>query len=233
MQSSVSFDLISDLNLTEKTDLNWNGKSTGLYCIVAGNISRDLQIVKHTLTQLSECYRGVFFIDGALEQGSPRNRDAVVEECAKMCDELDNVVYLHDNVTVIEGVAVMGINGWYGNAQYKTAIAQVQADCWHNEDAMYASMTMEQLQEHEDITQIVLVSNSPPAEKLFFGELPENLPDNDLRSCLIQDIGGKVSTWVYGSYKKLVDTVMNDIHYVCNPSSGFGMYSPKRVEVSY
>lgn len=230
---SVSFDLISDLNLTEKTDLNWSGKSTGLYCIVAGNVSRDLQIVKHTLAQLSECYQGVFFIDGALEQGSPKNRDSVVDECMKLCDELNNVVYLHDNVSVIDGVAVLGINGWYGNAKYKTSIAEVKAECWRNEDAIYAGLTMEQLQRHDDITQILMVSSSPPAEKLFFGEHPDNLPEYDLRSCLLHDLEGKVSHWAYGSYKKVVDVVFDDIHYVCNPFSDFGPYFPKRIDVAY
>jgi len=49
------FDLISDLELTDSDVFDWEGKSTSLFCLIAGNISDNLRVVQKTLKILSKC----------------------------------------------------------------------------------------------------------------------------------------------------------------------------------
>jgi hypothetical protein len=45
------------------------------------------------------------------------------------------------------------------------------------------------------------------------------------------DTEHKVSNWAFGTYKKNVDTVINDINYVTNPYYKLNPYWAKRISI--
>jgi hypothetical protein len=54
-----SFDLISDLHVESWDQFDWSDKPTSPYCVVAGDIARDRQLVVDTLSHLGTVYAGV------------------------------------------------------------------------------------------------------------------------------------------------------------------------------
>jgi predicted phosphohydrolase len=156
------FDIISDLNLKENDTFDWEGKPTSLYCILAGNISNDLHVLYKTVKHLSKLYQGVFYIDGYTENYQIEDRDRVIDEISKMFVGLKNTVYLHNNVVVVEGVALVGVNGWYGN--YVTNPEEnLKLKINRYDDLAYLQKTIEKLQLHIDVKQIIIISNSIPS----------------------------------------------------------------------
>jgi hypothetical protein len=61
-----AFDLISDLHVETWDSFDWTGQATSPYCVVAGDVARDRQLLlADVLKHLGECYPGgVFYIDG-------------------------------------------------------------------------------------------------------------------------------------------------------------------------
>jgi hypothetical protein len=59
-----NFDLISDLHLGPHETFDWTDQATSPVCVVAGDISRDIEVTKETLEHLGKCYQAVFYIDG-------------------------------------------------------------------------------------------------------------------------------------------------------------------------
>ena len=111
----IGFDVISDLNLDAEEEFNWDGKATSLYLIIAGNISNDLRVVHQTLYHLSRFYQGVFYIAGSSEHDSMHFVKHRHGELNKLCRTIKNVSYLHKHVVIINGIAILGCNGWYVN----------------------------------------------------------------------------------------------------------------------
>lgn len=82
------------------------------------------------------------------------------------------------------------------------------------------------------LKKIAIVSHSVPGEELFFGEQPDNINSIPaLQLALIQDSENKVTHWIYGSYNKTVDTVINDINYINNSYYKRKPYWAKRVDI--
>ncbi len=111
----IGFDVISDLNLDAEDEFNWDGKATSLYLVIAGNISNDLRVVHQTLLHLSRFYQGVFYIAGSSEHESMHFVKHRHDELNKLCRTIANVAYLHKHVVIINGIAILGCNGWYVN----------------------------------------------------------------------------------------------------------------------
>jgi len=229
---NAGFDLISDLNLTSDDDFDWTGKPTSLYCIVAGNISNDIAVVTTVLSHLSTVYHGVFYIDGALEHDTLTHHHKKVNEISKICRIHKNTVYLHNNVVVVDGVALVGSNGWFGNYMPKDDIDDIRQEMLYHEDLSYICTTVEKLQLHPDVKKIIMITNSVPAIELFYGELPPKVDDIGPSIAIIHDTEHKISHWVFGSHKKIVDTTIGNINYINNASHRSGLYWPRRVEVS-
>lgn len=229
---TIGFDVISDLYLTPDDSFNWEGKATSLYCIVAGNISNDLRTIRQTLTHLGKFYQGVFYCLGSLEYDGVENLHSRTEELNRICATTKNVVLLHQHVVIIDSVAILGINGWYGNKQTDDLILGAQIEIFRHDDIGYLNNSLGRLQKHLDVNKILLVSNSVPGPELFFGQEPEfsrhQLPIN---VALPADTERKVSHWVYGTYDKTVDTVVDGINYVNNGYFKRKPYWAKRVEV--
>lgn len=231
--TTIGFDLISDLNLSPEDSFNWEGKATSLYCLIAGNISDDLRTIKQTLSHLSKYYQGIFYTLGSLEYHNNPDIHKRTEEIYKTCRTIRNLAIMHHHVVVIDGIAIIGANGWYGDsiieAEHVNEILKVN----RNEDILYLKTTIERLQKHLDVKKIVVVSNSVPSIDLYFGEHPESVNSQlNLSIALVADTENKVSHWLYGTYGKIVDTNINNINYVNNSCYKRNNYWAKRIEVS-
>ena len=108
-----TFDLISDLHLGPKDTFDWTGLATSPLCVVAGDISTDVEIVRDTLEHLGQCYQAVFYIDGNNEHryslDSINDSYNILEQAIA---GLENVVFLQDNCVIVNNVAFIGTNGW-------------------------------------------------------------------------------------------------------------------------
>lgn len=228
----IGFDVIGELFINPNDSFNWENKATSLYCIVTGNVSSDMRVLVQVLAHLSKYYQGVFYVPGVLEY---ETADSIMEranEIAQICSNVPNVILLHQSVIVIDGVGVMGVNGW-SDAGSLSSIPDMVRTAARYEDTKYLNATLEKLQRHLDVKKIVLVSNAVPKEELYFGEEPTVVYDQiPLTSTLHVDTEKKVKHWVFGTYTKNVDTVINDIQYLNNPYLGNKPYWPKRLTVS-
>lgn len=229
----IGFDLISDLNLSPNSPFDWEGKATSLYCIVAGNISPDLRTVINVLQNLGSFYQGVFYIPGSLEYQDVVDIDGRTNEIVRLCKRIRNVSVLYQHVVIIDGIAILGCNGWFGNTLPSgDELSEMQLRHSQIDDLKYLKNSIEKLQKHLDVTKIVLVTNSVPHKDLYFGEVPEITESQiPLNIVLMADTMDKITHWVFGTHKKIVDTVIDSINYVNNPFQESSPYWAKRIDV--
>lgn len=233
MLNTFSVDLISDLNLTDNDTFEWAGKQTSLFCVVAGNVSSDLTILERTLDHLGNNYRGVLFIDGSLEHENLQDYYERVEQIKQICDKLNNVVYLHNHVVILNGVAFIGCNGWYGNRKQSNCIEEIEyLEKYRSEDLTYLSMSIKKLQHNDDVKKIVVVSNSMPSDYLSFKSPNTKFPNElNLSLSLLFDGEHKIEKWLFGTNDITVDVSLSFRKYINNPVISGLVYQPKRIEV--
>ena len=121
----TSFDVISDLHLLPDDSFNWDGKATSLFLIIAGNLSNNLRTVHQTLWHLSRFYQGIFYVGGTLEYSGMKNIPGRTKDLTRICNQIQNVTYLHHHVVIIDGVAILGATGWYENSE----LMEAESDC--------------------------------------------------------------------------------------------------------
>lgn len=228
---NISFDVISDLRLTEESKFHWEDNVTSLFCIVAGNLSDDIKIIQKTLTYLSTLYQGIFYIDGSLEHPDLDNRSNRTDELEKICKSINNTVYLHNNVIVMSGIGIVAINGWYGNYPVMQLGDDLLVETFRREDMIYLYNTIKRLQLHVDVKEIIVVSNSVPNKTLYFHEITGFIDDICPTLTLQADTEKKVKKWIFGTYNKKVDISLDNINFIANPKIDNEPYYPKRVEI--
>ena len=155
----IGFDIIGELHINPNDSFNWENKASSLYCIVTGNVSSDLRVVVQVLAHLAKYYQGVFYVPGMLEYETSENVHDRANEIAQICSRIPNVILLHQSVIVIDGVGVMGINGWSEAGSLATVPDMVKTAARY-EDTKYLNATLEKLQRHLDVKKIILVSNA-------------------------------------------------------------------------
>ena len=228
----IGFDIISDLNLSPNDNFNWTNKPTSLYCIVAGNISSDLRTVLQVLAHLANLYQGVFYVPGVLEYQTCENIITRNEEIIAICSRIPKVVLLHQHVITVDGIAIVGVNGWSDAGAVDTVDEMVRTAARY-EDQRYLRSTIEKLQRHLDVKKVIVVSSAVPKEDLYFGEEPVIVYDQiPLCNVLSTDTEHKIKHWVFGTYDKNVDTEIDGIQYLNNPYSRKSPYWAKRLTVS-
>lgn len=234
MEIEFSVDLISDLYIDKSEQFDWTGKSTSLFCVVAGNLSDDLYVIKHTLEHLSNLYRGVFYIDGAFEHLDLDNHENFVEQLQDICKSLNNVVYMHNQVVVLNNYAFIGVNGWYYNNPNITCIEDsARIEEFRNEDLGYLSSSIKNLQLHRDATKIIVVSASVPSEHFLFNDTKYPIHDTaEPALALLMDTDHKVSHWLYGGTEIVSDNIHNRRRYLNNPRIKGQPYWPKRIIIN-
>ena len=228
----IGFDVISDLNLKPDELFGWEGKATSLYCIIAGNISNDLLTIHQILLHLSHFYQGVFYTAGTLEYEGTSDISTRTNELFNLCKSIRNVAYLHNHIVIIDGIAIVGSNGWFNDESAYPLLTLDAIDNERYQDVGYLSNAIEKLQLHLDVKKIIIVSHSAPSHELLFGEesdLIYSIPP--LKLSLIKDLESKVTHWVYGSYDKTVDIVIDGINYINNSYYKRNPYWAKRIEI--
>jgi hypothetical protein len=228
----LGFDVISDLNLQPEDSFNWENKATSLYCIIAGNVSNDLRTLINILSHISKFYQGVFYIPGSLECDDAKDSNQRIKDITRGCKRIKNLAVLYQHVVIIDGVAVLGANGWYGNIEPLDLVSEAYIEVKRHEDIFYLKNSVEKLQTHLDVKKIIIVTNSIPNQNLYFGEIPDFVK-NYLSPDIILDVDteNKISNWIFATHKKMVDTKINGINYVNNPKLSTIPYWAKRIEV--
>ncbi|MDB4318320.1 hypothetical protein N9972_01090 [bacterium] len=243
---SLAFDLISDLHLETWTgEFDWTGQPTSPVCVVAGDISSDPRIVRNCLKHLSNCYAAVFYIDGNDEHRYRFHElGQSYQELARSVNRLNRVTYLQDNVVVIDGVAVIGTNGWWGydldESIDRDHCKQHMVD-WYakiipdkeinpeelsdlsRRDVAYLVNSVQRLQTHNDVKKIVIITHTVPGANLIkhdidlSGTTQFNHMGNRLMHLVhTNDTEKKISHWCFGHYHGSVDQTINGIRFVNN-----------------
>jgi hypothetical protein len=232
MKQNLSVDVISDLNLREEDSFDWTDKPTSLFCVIAGGISNNLDKVQSVLEHLSKLYRGVFYIDGSTEHTLLEEYAQNVDTIKNVCDTFTNVVYLHNHVVVLNGVAFVACNGWFKNNPNIENIDDISSlKKLLTTDIAYLSGTIKNLQEHRETKRIVVITSSIPCEELAYRGVTSEEDKLDPAFALISDANSKVKNWVFGGSDLLVDTVINGRRYLNNPYIDGQPYWPKKIEV--
>lgn len=243
---TVAFDLISDLHLeTWDNRLDLSGLATAPVCVVAGDVARDPQQVRAFLKHLATCYAAVFYIDGNDEHRYQLNDlGASYTALNRNLRRIPRVTYLQDNVVVIDGVAILGTNGWWGfdldenvdlegskqwmKNRYEARHPEVPVDTQviqdaARTDAAYLVSSVQRLQTHQDVKKIVIVTHTVPEAQLIqhdidlSGRYDFNCMGNRLMHLVhTNDTERKIHTWCFGHYHGSVDRVLNGIRYVNN-----------------
>jgi len=261
----LNFDLISDLHVeTWSEKFNWQGKSTSMLCVVAGDISEDRDLVVETLKHLSTCYRTVLYIDGNDEhQQYMQDIGSSYQTLAEQIAKIPNVVYLQDNLVIIDGVAFLGTNGWW-TYDFNPDIEYDQARLWFQEhytvdsttvsnletmalqDYAYLTNSIKKLQTYQDVKRIVIITHTVPSFEFIEHDLSlegsyrQNVFGNSfMRGVLAADTEKKIDTWCFGHYHGSVDRGGNGIRYVNNCRGkgdtpwNVGVYHPLRITINY
>ena len=259
-----SFDLISDLHVDTWDHFDWSHQPTSPYCVVAGDISRDRKLMAQTLKHLGECYQGVFFIDGNEEHKNYfDNFGQSYKDLRRYVDKFKNVVFMQENVVVVNGVAFLAANGWWSfdmdptidrnetidwlAAKYDVSTEFApQVESMALNDAAYLHHSVRKLQMHQDVKAIVMVTHTVPTPRLIEHDLDlegryqfNTTGNQHLHTALQADSENKIKTWCFGHYHKSVDRIIDGIHYVSN-CRGRGntpwcqtAYYPKRITIEF
>ena len=238
---SFAFDLISDIHTETWPDFNWTGRATSPYCVVAGDLARDREAVTNTLRHLGQCYQAVFYVDGNDEHryfyDDLNNSYA---DLASRIRKIPNVVFLQDNVVVVDGVAILGTNGWW-TYDFDPGIDTEQTSQWFQEqtgvnnlvtrcvnrmamtDATYMLSSVRRLQTHNDVKKIVCVTHTVPNSSLVSHDIGLantfrfNTKGNSLMMrALAADTEKKMHTWCFGHYHGSIDQIQQGIRFVNN-----------------
>jgi hypothetical protein len=217
-----------------------------------------------TLHHLGTCYQAVFYIDGNDEHmDCMDDLDSDYQQLAQQIESIPNVVYLQDNVIIIDGVAIIGTSGWWAfdfdqhintkesiewymnrhNFSLKTAqsISQLAIS-----DALYMSTSIKRLQTHQDVKKIVVVTHTVPDPALvshdidLSGTLKLNtLGNRYMMQALALDTEKKIHTWCFGHYHGSVEQIRGGVKFV-NNCRGRGntpysqhVYYPRRIVVDF
>jgi predicted phosphohydrolase len=238
---SLTFDLISDLHLeTWPGNFDWSSQPTSAWCIVAGDVCRDLDLLGQTLQHLGKCYQGVFYIDGNDEHhGQYHDLNSNYQRIHRLLKSIDNVVYLQNNVVIVEETAILGTNGWWTFDFDQNLDPQQTMDWWCQaydlspdlpdmirstsvRDCRYLSRSLAKLQ-NEQVKNIVVVTHTVPYHKIISHDIElchqplfSVMGTDALIMASQQDVLDKIHTWCFGHYHGSVDQVHHGMRFVNN-----------------
>jgi predicted phosphohydrolase len=187
----------------------------------------------------------VFYIDGNDEHTYNYHRiGESYQELARSINRLNRVTYLQDNVVVIDGVAILGTNGWWGydldeninrddSKQHMTdwyakkmpghVIDPEVISDMSRRDVAYLVNSVQRLQTHNDVKKIVIVTHTVPGAHLIChdielsGTAQFNCMGNRLMHLVhTNDTERKINTWCFGHYHGTIDKTVNGIRFVNN-----------------
>lgn len=259
-----SFDLISDLHVETWPRFDWTGIATSPVAVVAGDIAQDRNDLVEVLTHLGKNYQAVFYIDGNLEHTNYLDTLGFsYVDLVERLKHIPNVVYLQDNVVIIDGVAILGTNGWW-TFDLDPDLDPDHTALWYAQkynldmdavksvakmaatDATYMINSVRRLQTHQDVKKILMVTHSVPMADLvrhdieLQGSYRFNIMGNGhMQRVFESDTEQKIHTWCFGHYHGAVDQVHNGVHYLnhCrgrnNTPYAQHVYYPRRIVIDY
>lgn len=241
---NLSIDLISDLHVeTWNEQFDWSGQPTSPSCIVAGDVAHDPKNLQNTLSNLAGSYQTVFYIEGNEEhKHSWIDIQDNVTEIKRICKSIPNVIYLHSNVVIANGIAVVGTNGWW-TWDFDDRIDSMQSRQWFADvypganlgttydidvqasvDVEYLYSAVESLQSRKDVEKIIVVSHTVPNYNFVKHDLSLQdthrinvLGNSYIQTVLLADTERKISHWCFGHYHGQVDQTVHGVRYVTNP----------------
>ena len=238
----IGFDVIGDLHLKRNTSFNWENKATSLYYILSGNISSDVRTMTQTLTHLSKFYQGVFYCPGSAEYKDTVNTNERTAMIVNLSQQIPNLVILHHNIVIVDGVAIIGSNCWETATTpgHSISIEDLKYNQYRLDDMAFLHTTIEKLQRHLDVKKIVIVTNAVPNPNCYFGEIPAYSETQiPLDTIINADTESKVTHWIYGSYNKQVDATLllprkHDLRCITHPIGNTGMkeFFARRLTIS-
>lgn len=261
---TFAFDLISDLHIETWDSFDWTGQATSPYCVVAGDVCRDRTLLVDILTHLGQCYPGgVFYIDGNDEHFNHMTGFGIsYYELNQKIKNIKNVVYMQDNVVIVNGVGFLATNGWwtydfdpsidfeeslafvYNRGVPKSLAKEIVSVAYR--DTAYLMNSVKKLQTHPEVQAIVMCSHTVPGPWIVSHDIDlvgtprfNKLGNMQMGRVLLEDTENKIKTWCFGHYHRPVDRFYQNVRYVSNPR-GIGntewsqqTYYPKRIEVNF
>lgn len=242
----MNFDLISDLHIDlwpKEQKINFKGLGTSLTCVVAGDVSQNLQTTIDFLYQLSDHYKQVIFVDGNHEHKPFYNN--IVSNCEYLESELSkksNITYLWDSTCIFGSTAIVGTNGWWTFDFLEPQINrldQINAFClnegfdsstainiWDEavENGEFLTNVVSDFNKTEMIEEIVIITHTVPRKDLINSVSYMSIGDygkmynSNFENVFAADVKKKISTWCFGHYHMAAwDKVINGVRYVSNP----------------
>lgn len=258
----ISFDLISDLHVEGWGEFDWSGQPTSPYCILAGDVARDREVLIKTLTHLGESYAAVFYIDGNEEHRHYlEDLGQSYQDLVSKIKKINNVVFMQDNVVIVNGVAILATNGWWtydfdynSNFDHTIDCYQNHVDCSVNavgaisslayHDSAYLANSVHKLQTHQEVGAIVMVTHTVPAPWIAEHDMElvgtwryDCLGNQHMQAVLNEDTENKIKTWCFGHYHRPVDRIHQGIRYISNPRGRANtpwsqpIFYPRRIEI--
>lgn len=259
-----AFDLISDLHVDTWDNFDWSDQPTSTVCVVAGDVAKDRNKLIQALTHLGQVYQAVFYIDGNTEhEDYLSNLDGSYADLVDRINKIPNVVFMLDNVVVIDGVAILATNGWWtydfdltvdratSQEYYQDKLNITEQDSkkisrMGTNDAAYMLSSVRRLQAHMDVKKIVMVTHTVPDPLLIAHDIDlEYKPQFNcmgnryMMQAMAADTENKIHTWCFGHYHHSVDQIRSGIRFV-NNCRGRGdsryknyVYYPKRIIVEF
>jgi len=222
-----SVDLISDLRITADKPLDWSGKCTSPFCIIAGGVSDEVGCVISTLKHLGDHYRGIFYIDGGLEHPYPINATDTQNRLVDEIRTIPNVVYLHNHIVVLNGIAFIASNSWFMNSQTPLSLPEIDyIEYLRIHDSAYLNSSIAKVQLLGDVRNIALITGSIPSSR-WSNTLDSSTALEPVHS-LDSDTENKVKWWFYGGTDLINDTEWRGCRYI-NNSYINSPYWPKRI----
>lgn len=242
----MQFDLVSDLHLDywKHNTKDWRGLGTSLYCVVAGDVSRNIHLTTSFLRHLSTAYKQVIFIEGNHEHNKQyHDLNAKEFELSDALRQIPNVTYLAENSCVIDGTAFVGAMGWWTfdfpavtGAGHLSVIEEFCArENFAMRDAMNIWNTAQEqadnlgdivasLQDEDDIDEIVMITHTVPRNDIIHPGIAGSLSDwgkignSSMKQVLNYDYENKISTWCFGHFHEIAyDKVIDGVRYLSHP----------------
>jgi hypothetical protein len=260
--TSILCDLISDIHVDERALPDWSDQATSPFCIVAGDVARNRNTLKETLTHLGQSYQQVFYVDGNDEHRDYLdNIDASYEHLVDMLMTIPNVVYLRNDIVVLNGIALVSANGWWnfdfesghnidetlkGYCEYVgvTRRQALKIIDHAQEDVAYLINSVKKVQVHTDITAVVMVTHTLPCSWLISHDIA--LAGTERVNCIGNqhmtrvfdvDFENKIKMWCFGHYHLDINRELNGVQYTSNVRGRYGTpwfkhaYYPKRLHI--
>ena len=239
----MQFDLISDLhveNWKPEQQVDWQGLGTSLVCVIAGDVSRNLDIMYKNVVDISKHYKHIIYVDGNHEHAGMTDindrREYIKDKFAKY----RNITYLYRSTIILDNTAFIGSNGWYSfdfaepfatkeeSFHYELNKGASQELLFEQyemalEDSAYIANAVDICNNDNTVHDIVVVTHTLPTPKLAtFIPGKEYASMGTQGNTFMQEVfkkdrRGKIKTWAFGHVHQPQDTVINGVRYVSNP----------------